>query len=459
MPPRPAASASAAPCRAEAGRLGAVVLAPAGDIRGDRQVDRGAEQLQHQPPAVTGPLGVGLHDHPRLGPPRARRHEHPGALDLDHADPAGVLRRERVAVAERRDVPTDGPAGVEERGPSGRATISSSMVSSTSRRGGPTATVQPAHEKTPSRAMADSTALDAVWPRPQIDASRIDPAHVGQQSEVLGRRHRAWPPAGGGPPPGGRCRPGTARTGRRTRRGRTRRCAAGTAPGRPCRRAPSPRPSRAWRPRPACPRRSGAGRARRDGRSAGGSAEQHRLQSCPSGTPPARSSSSPSVVPNGHLVDTRALHSTGHAEQLGPGRALGADRRVGRPAPLEDGQHVDQRLDVVDQRGLAEQPDLDRERRLVPRLAAVALDRVEDRRLLAADVGAGAAEELDVEARRRCPSRRRRGSPGGGPRRRRARAAGGPAGTRPGGRRSPARTRWRSRRWSWPRRRRTGRPP
>ena len=47
--------------------------------------------------------------------------------------------------------------------------------------------------------------------------------------------------------------------------------------------------------------------------------------------------------------------------------------------------------------GLPNRPMLDRERRLVARLAAVALDRVEERGLLAADVGAGAAAELDVE--------------------------------------------------------------
>ena len=60
----------------------------------------------------------------------------------------------------------------------------------------------------------------------------------------------------------------------------------------------------------------------------------------------------------------------------------------------------DERLDVVDDGRLAEQADLDRERRLVARLAAVALDRVEERRLLAADVRAGAAADLDVERSR-----------------------------------------------------------
>ena len=41
---------------------------------------------------------------------------------------------------------------------------------------------------------------------------------------------------------------------------------------------------------------------------------------------------------------------------------------------------------------------VDGERRLVARLAAEALDRVEERGLLAADVCAGALAQLDVEA-------------------------------------------------------------
>ena len=89
------------------------------------------------------------------------------------------------------------------------------------------------------------------------------------------------------------------------------------------------------------------------------------------------------------------------AEQLGPGRALGPDPGEGLAAVGHDAQDVGQRLDVVDDRRLAEQPDLDRERRLVARLAALALDRLEERRLLAADVGAGAAPELDVEGEAR----------------------------------------------------------
>ena len=71
--------------------------------------------------------------------------------------------------------------------------------------------------------------------------------------------------------------------------------------------------------------------------------------------------------------------------------------RERRAALEEDARHVGQRLDVVDDRRLAEQAGLHRERRLVPRLAAMPFDRVEDRGLFAADVRAGAAADLDVE--------------------------------------------------------------
>ena len=72
-----------------------------------------------------------------------------------------------------------------------------------------------------------------------------------------------------------------------------------------------------------------------------------------------------------------------------------------RCAAIEhDVEDVDERLDVVDDRRLAEEARLHRERRLVPRLAAEALDRIEQRGFLATNVGAGAAAQLDVEADR-----------------------------------------------------------
>src|SRR6185503_9967376 len=54
-------------------------------------------------------------------------------------------------------------------------------------------------------------------------------------------------------------------------------------------------------------------------------------------------------------------------------------------------------LRVVDRGRLAVEAEVGRKRRLEARLAGLALERVEERRLLAANVGAGADERVDVE--------------------------------------------------------------
>ncbi len=82
---------------------------------------------------------------------------------------------------------------------------------------------------------------------------------------------------------------------------------------------------------------------------------------------------------------------------FGPVESAGADRRVRRGAHREDGQDVDQRLDVVLGSGFAEQTLLHGEGRFRPRLSSVPLYGVEEGGLLAADVRARAAPDLDVE--------------------------------------------------------------
>ncbi len=78
-------------------------------------------------------------------------------------------------------------------------------------------------------------------------------------------------------------------------------------------------------------------------------------------------------------------------DDLGAGRAAHAELGVLGAAHANDVGHRRERLDVVDQRrALVEALD-GRERRLQPRVAALALERVEQSGLLAADVGAGAA--------------------------------------------------------------------
>ena len=72
-----------------------------------------------------------------------------------------------------------------------------------------------------------------------------------------------------------------------------------------------------------------------------------------------------------------------------PGRAL-----------FDDVAHPVERLDVLLERRAAEQADLRDIRRAVARQAAFALDRFDHRRLFAADVGAGAAPQMQLGVRR-----------------------------------------------------------
>src|SRR5690606_14316782 len=129
----------------------------------------------------------------------------------------------------------------------------------------------------------------------------------------------------------------------------------------------------------------------------GGAAEQHGLDGIP-GRPAGQVEERAERGAERHLVHAGLLHGAAHAEQARAGRLRRADRGERRAALEDDVRDVGERLDVVDDRGPAEEARLDRERRLVARLAAVPLDRVDESGLLAADVGAGALAELDVEA-------------------------------------------------------------
>ena len=97
------------------------------------------------------------------------------------------------------------------------------------------------------------------------------------------------------------------------------------------------------------------------------------------------------------LVVAGALDAARDRDDLRPGRLLGPEVLEPLGAVVDDVGDVGEGLDVVDQRRAAVEA-LDRgERGLQARVAALALERVEQRRLLAADVGAGAAvdDELD----------------------------------------------------------------
>ncbi len=97
------------------------------------------------------------------------------------------------------------------------------------------------------------------------------------------------------------------------------------------------------------------------------------------------------------LVHAGPLAVAGDAEQLVARGVLGADALEPLDALAEDAGHPGQGLDVVDHRRAVEEARDHRERRPVARLAAEALQRLDEGGLFAADVGAGAHGHHDVE--------------------------------------------------------------
>ena len=124
------------------------------------------------------PLRVGLDLHAVLGRARARGHQHARPLDLDDADAAGVDRREVVGVAERGRVDPVRRHASRSVDPSGTRTVGAVDLDVDQ----PPRRVErhrlahacaPSTSKRWSRCTADCTADAAVWPSPQIEASRI----------------------------------------------------------------------------------------------------------------------------------------------------------------------------------------------------------------------------------------------------------------------------------------------
>ena len=120
----------------------------------------------------------------------------------------------------------------------------------------------------------------------------------------------------------------------------------------------------------------------------------------PSSMPPQYSSiSSRTVMPAGASLTPGCFTRPLTLKQRSP-------LRPWRPKPLnhcgpllDDVAHPVERLEVVLQRGPAEQADLRDVGRAHARFAALALDALDHRGLLAADVGAGAAPQLDARQR------------------------------------------------------------
>jgi len=108
------------------------------------------------------------------------------------------------------------------------------------------------------------------------------------------------------------------------------------------------------------------------------------------------------------LVDTGPGAVAGHRVQLGAARFGGADAGPPRAAVHHDVRHGDEGLDVVDHGRLAQVAGFDREGRADAGRAALAFERFEQRRFLAADVGPGAQVDRDVKVR---PAQRRQPRP------------------------------------------------
>ena len=103
------------------------------------------------------------------------------------------------------------------------------------------------------------------------------------------------------------------------------------------------------------------------------------------------------VVAHGQLVDAGALDVAADAEEARAAVALGAELGVGLAAHEEDVRRAGDGLGVVDDGGAAVEADDGREGRLDARDAALAFERLHQRRLFADLVGSGAGLGDDVE--------------------------------------------------------------
>src|SRR5687767_1061670 len=100
-------------------------------------------------------------------------------------------------------------------------------------------------------------------------------------------------------------------------------------------------------------------------------------------------------------VDARLLDAPAHREGAQPLAAVTAVAAEPLRALLDHVANPVERFHVVLQGGTPEEADLRNVRRTQARLAALALDRFDHRRLFAADIGAGAAAQLESGQRAR----------------------------------------------------------
>src|SRR5207248_11528712 len=89
----------------------------------------------------------------------------------------------------------------------------------------------------------------------------------------------------------------------------------------------------------------------------------------------------------------------GNAEQFRAGIVRPPDAREPCSATPQNVRHHGDGFDVVDRRRTAVETDIVRERRLQARLALLAFETFQYRRLLAANVGAGTLVHDDIEGK------------------------------------------------------------
>ncbi len=101
---------------------------------------------------------------------------------------------------------------------------------------------------------------------------------------------------------------------------------------------------------------------------------------------------------HGDLENAGLAHVAADADEFQSGRPAHALRLVPVDAAHQNLRHVGERLDVVQRRWLVEDALRYRKRRFVARFGALAFDGFDQRALFAADVSAGADEQLQIEA-------------------------------------------------------------
>ena len=302
---------------------------------------------------MADPLGIGQDLHPGLDRTRAGGGEHACALDLDDADPTDVDRRQVLEIAQGRGVDALGAAGVEDGRPGRHAdglAVDRQLDDRNAR-----ARVGASGGRLDRGGRAEQDRIDAHRATEiglpegatRWRSRRSGPARRSRRRASPGRLRAAArsPPsrrpvrptgdaAGPGSPPGGRFRPGTGRTVRTIRRGRTPRSGAGRRRDRPSRRRPDD--ARAEGGPDGSGRLEGERDVERVGpdEDAGGTAEQDRLDGPAVGHAAGQLEELAQGGPERDLVDARPddVRRTGRTAWVRPTRSVPIAAKAAPPS-------------------------------------------------------------------------------------------------------------------------------